>query len=233
MKSEIRRPKAARAFTLIEVTLALAVSAIVLAAIGGVFYSALRLRERTMALVDESAPLQQTAGFLRRDLKGAVAPGGAIAGALQSGVVSGNFGQNDGIEIFTTTGSLSESAPWADVQKVTYQLQDAPGAPRGAGRDLVRSVTRNVLSTTVEEADDQWLLGNVQDLQFSYYDGAVWQDAWNANMGQTNLPTAVRVRITPVADQSAGTAKVEPYEFVFPLVAQTRTNSTQTAGGAQ
>jgi type II secretion system protein J len=222
-----------RAFTLIEVTLALAVSAIVLAAMGGVFYSAVRLRERTMAMVDEAAPLQQAANFLRQDLKGAVPPGGAIAGALQSGVVSGNFGQNDGIEIYTTTGSLNDSAPWADIQKVTYQLQDSTTGPRGGGRELIRSVTRNLLSTAIEEVEDQWLLGNVQDLQFAYFDGAVWQDAWNATMGQTNLPLAVRVRIQPVADQGATGVKVEPYEFVFPLVAQSMTNSTSSVGGTQ
>src|SRR5438477_10836862 len=67
-----------RAFTLIEITLALAVSAIVLAAIGGVFFSAIRLRERTMAMMDAAAPLQQTVTFLRRDLKGAVPPGGTL-----------------------------------------------------------------------------------------------------------------------------------------------------------
>src|SRR6266542_2408180 len=69
-----------QAFTLIEITLALAVSAIVLAAIGGVFYSAVRLRERTMAMIEEAAPLQQAISFLRRDLKGAVPPGGVLAG---------------------------------------------------------------------------------------------------------------------------------------------------------
>src|SRR5712671_3751317 len=63
------------AFTLIEVMLALAVSAIVLAAIGGVFYSAMRLRERTSAMLDESAPLHHALTVLRRDLQGALPPG--------------------------------------------------------------------------------------------------------------------------------------------------------------
>src|SRR5205807_6189382 len=54
------------AFTLIEVLLALAISAIILAAIGGVFYSAIRLRDRTSAALDESAPMHQAFAVLQR-----------------------------------------------------------------------------------------------------------------------------------------------------------------------
>jgi type II secretion system protein J len=222
-----------RAFTLIEVTLALAVSAIILAAVGGVFYSAVRLRERTMAMMDEAAPLQQTVGLLRRDLKGAVPPGGAIAGFLQSVVVSGNLSQNDGIEIYTTTATLGENAPWGDIQKVTYQLQDSTTGPRSAGRDLIRSVTRNVISTTTEESEDQWLMGNVQDLQFAYFDGVDWRDSWDTTIGGTNLPTAVRVRLQLATDQSGVNRASDPIDMVFPLICQSRTNLTQTAGGSQ
>jgi type II secretion system protein J len=221
------------AFTLIEVTLALAVSAIILAAVGGVFYSAVRLRERTMAMMDEAAPLQQTVALLRRDLKGAVPPGGVLAGFLQSGVVSGNLSQNDGIEIYTTTGTLSDNAPWGDIQKVTYQLQDSTTGPRLAGRDLIRSVTRNLISTTAEEADEQWLMGNVQDLRFAYFDGGNWRDSWDTSIGGTNLPTAVRVRLQLAPDQSGVNRASDPIDLVFPLVCQSRTNLTDTAGGAQ
>src|ERR1043166_1757148 len=222
-----------RAFTLIEVTLALAVSAIILAAVGGVFYSAVRLRERTMAMMDEAAPLQQTVSLLRRDLKGAVPPGGVLAGFLQSGVVSGNLRQNDGIEIYTTTGTMSDNAPWGDIQKVTYQLQDSTTGPRSAGRDLVRSVTRNLISTTAEETEDQWLMGNIQDLQFSYFDGTSWQTSWDSTVGGTNLPSAVRVRLQLAPDQSGVNRASDPIDLVFPLVCQSRTNVTDTAGGTQ
>src|SRR6266571_3956497 len=65
-------PRPARAFTLIEVLLAVSVFAIVLIAINTVFYSALRLRATTARVLDQSAPLQQTLIVLRRDLHGAV-----------------------------------------------------------------------------------------------------------------------------------------------------------------
>ena len=43
-----------RAFTLMEVILALATSAVLLAAVGSAFFSALRLRDRAAAALDES-----------------------------------------------------------------------------------------------------------------------------------------------------------------------------------
>jgi type II secretion system protein J len=218
----------ASAFTLIEILLALGVSAIVLAAIGGVFFSAMRLRDRTMMMLDEAAPMQQALALLRRDLKGAVPPGGMMAGSLQSGVVSGNFGQNmDGIELYTSTGVVRDNAPWGDIQKVTYQLQPSANT-RALGKDLIRSVTRNLLNTTVEEAEDQWLMGNVQDLRFAYYDGIDWRDTWDSTMGVTNLPNAVRVRIQMADANGPKDINQDPIELIVPLVSQSRTNAAQT-----
>ena len=48
-------------FTLLELLLAVAAFALVLAAINGVFYGALRLRNKTVAGFDDSLPLQPAA----------------------------------------------------------------------------------------------------------------------------------------------------------------------------
>src|SRR2546426_3739302 len=84
------------AFTLMEMMLALVVSSIVLAGIGGVFYSAIRLRDRTAAMLDESIPLHQALVFLRRDLQNALPPGStyALAGDFKSEQLGGGIGQN-------------------------------------------------------------------------------------------------------------------------------------------
>jgi type II secretory pathway component PulJ len=159
-----------------EVMLAVAVFAIVLVAMNGVFFSALRLRARTSAALDESVALEQALTVLKRDLAQAVPPGGVLAGALQSGVVGGALSQNNGLEMFTTTGSVNDNTRWGDVQKVTYQLQEPANPANSFGKDLVRGVTRNLLSTT-DEMEYQWLLGNVEQLEFAYYDGLTWRDS--------------------------------------------------------
>jgi len=69
-----------KAFTLIEMLLALAICAIVLVAINGVFATAVRLRDKTTNNVEESLPVNRALEALARDLKGAVGPGGFLAG---------------------------------------------------------------------------------------------------------------------------------------------------------
>src|SRR5260370_20827343 len=107
----------ARGFNLIEVLLAVTVFAIVLAAINTVFYSALRLRARTSAALDESAPVEQTLNVMRRDLQAAVGPGGVLAGDFKSGSVSSGLGlgQASAIEFYTAPGGLRGDPARGDI----------------------------------------------------------------------------------------------------------------------
>ena len=209
-----------RGFTLIEMVLAVGVMAIVIVAINAVFFSAVRLRTRTADQLDAAAPVEQAVTMLRRDLQSAMAPGGILAGDFKAGGVNEpNLNQPAALEIFTTTGALHDNEPWADIQKVTYELLPAAGG----GKELFRSVTRNLLNTVSPTVDDQWLLSDVQDFQVSCYDGTQWLDTWDTTAGNTNLPVAVRIRI-----QLAGNSQLEPVELVVPIVMQTRTNQLTT-----
>jgi type II secretion system protein J len=225
-------------FTLVEVMLALAVSAIVLAAIGGIFFSAARLRERTTAMLDEAAPMQQALAILRRDLRGALPPGGGtlpLAGDFRSEALSGGTAQSDRLTLYTTSGSQNSSASWSDIQEVVYELKDPVQKTVAPGRDLIRSVYHNLLGTTVPEPDEQFLVGNVQSLEFTCYDGVDWRESWDTSLSETNLPAAVRVRIKPAVESASSAVSVEPFELIVPLVAQSRTNqlTAATSGGAQ
>jgi general secretion pathway protein J len=219
------------AFTLMEMLLALAVSAIVLAGIGGVFYSAIRLRERTAALVDASAPIHQALAFLRRDLRGVMPPGGILEGDFKIGAISSGMAQGYGLQFSTSTGIIRDDVPWGDIQDVAYELRDPTERSYTGGKDLIRSVTRNLLPTTTQDAEEQRLLGNVQSLEVACFDGTDWRDSWDSSMGDTNLPVAVRVRIQLATDNSVNVRDRQPIEMIVPLTTQSRTNATQTAGG--
>ena len=218
-----------RAFTLIEVMLALGIATIILAAIGGVFYSAIRLRDRTSAALDEAAPLHQAFALMERDFAGAIPPGSSLP--LAGGFISDTSGGNQSarIQMFTTTGALSDRAPWGDIQEVFYELRDANASRNnGGGRDLMRIVSRNLLSSAAQQYDEQFVMGNVQSLQFSCYDGLNWRDSWDTTMGDTNLPLAVKIRLLVKPDENVDARQVEPYELVVPIVSLTHTNSTQS-----
>ena len=70
------------------------------------------------------------------------------------------------------------------------------------------------------------MLGGVQDIVFSCFDGSQWSDTWDTTgitSANTNLPVAVRVRIQLAGNNSANT---QPIEMLVPIDSQSRTNAT-------
>jgi prepilin-type N-terminal cleavage/methylation domain-containing protein len=259
----LRTQRPARGFTLIELLISVMIFGIVLIAINTVFYSALRLRNRTAALIDSSQNLEQALAFLRKDLKSVVPPGGVMAqwfkvgpvspqgmansstgttagnsvsrggvtttgvsAALQTGSTGGAM-QSPGIQFYTTTGAINEYEPWGDLQRVTYQLQPAADH-RAFGKDLVRSVNRNLLATTTEDPIEQRLLSNIDTMDFECYTGIQWQTTWDTTLTDTGLPTAVRVRIVFATEYPGDARNRQPLEMIVPLIVQTMTNQTST-----
>ena len=189
-----------RAFTLLELLIAVVVFAIVLAAINAVFYGALRLRNKTTEALREALPIQQTLATIKRDLANIVVPGGPLSGVLQTTVATDMLPGRASPDFYTSTGLIDETSPWAEVQKVCYLLADS--RDRTAGQDLIRAVTRNLLpAMVVDEPAQQWLMSGVQSLKFFYYDGTQWRDSWdsttaNTTTGLTNdLPQAIKVQV--------------------------------------
>jgi type II secretion system protein J len=213
-------------FTLIEMILAIGVAAIVIVTISSVFMAALRLRNDTQDFVDAATPVDQTLSIMKRDLACVVTPTNGttkvLSGDFRVGnVVSTGSGEPVAIEMFTTTGQMSEKQPWGDIQRVTYELRD-PVTRNAAGKELVRSVTRNLLSSTPSTPDDEQMMGGVQSIAISCYDGVQWWNTWDTTgltSANTNLPVAVRVDIQPVGNQMA------PIEMVVPIDSVARTNA--------
>ena len=151
--SDFAPRRGVRAFTLIEMLLAIAICAIVLVAINGVFATAVRLRDKTSDIVEAGLPVTRTMEIMRRDLQGTVGPGGFLAGDFKCGSsamgarmgLSGEAG-SAGLDFCTSTGALNDKTPWGDIQEVFYELK-APTDRNQAGMDLVRCINRNLLAT--------------------------------------------------------------------------------------
>ena len=220
------------AFTLIEMILAIGVASIVLIAVNAVLFTSLHLRDDTSDMVDAATPVDATATFLKRDLECVVTPTNGTSKVLSGGFRVGDNISSAGvsdpvaIEMVTATGALSASQPWGDLQRVTYELKNAASAT-ATGRDLYRSITRNLLAVNTPEVTDQLMLSGVTSVKFSCYDGAQWNDTWDTTSttsANTNLPLAVRVEI-----QMAGNANVQPIKIVVPIDSVSRTNMVLTS----
>jgi len=175
--------------------------------------------------------VDQTFTFLRRDLQCVVTPTNGtskvLSGSFRVGTVnSTGISEPVAAEMFTATGALSASAPWADIQRVTYELKNSTAV--SGQRDLYRSVTRNLLSISTPDVTDQLMLSGVESVKFSGYDGSRWNDTWDtsdATSLNTNLPLAVKVEIKLAgADKNA-----EPIQLVVPIDAVVRTNMVLTS----
>jgi len=217
-----------RAFTLMEVTLALAASAVVLASIGGVFYSALRLRDRTALAVEESLPLYRALDVMKRDLKGALPVGGIMAGnfiygPLQKGSA---ISQGTGLQFSTTTGVINEREPWGDVQEIIYQVRPPTRRDERGGQELIRSVGRNLLSTLGVTGEEEVLLSHVDRFDVECFDGYQWRTEWDTTLSDTNLPVAVRIIVEQTPEPGLNSRDWEPYEIVVPLEIQLRSVGT-------
>ena len=215
--------------------LAIGVAALVLAAVNAVLFSSLHLREVTSDAVDAATPIDQAFTFLRRDLQCVVTPTNGttkiLSGGFRAGTISSaGISEPAAVEMFTATGALGANEPWGDIQRVTYELK-TPTDRTATGKNLVRSVTRNLLSVSTPDVTDQLMLSGVASVRFSGYDGTQWQAAWDTTdmtSMNTNLPLAVRVEIQMAANN---TANAEPIQMVVPIDAVRRTNMVLTTTG--
>jgi type II secretion system protein J len=228
-----RRPIAA--FTLMELLIGVSAFAIVLAALNGVFYAALRLRNKTTESLDQTLPLEQALATIKQDLANLLPPG-TLAGQLQTtpttglsamGLLAG--AQATSPAFYTATGVIDETSPWAEVQRVTYFLAEPTNHTRGL--DLVRAVTRNLLAPIEEPPLYQRLAAGIDSLSFLFYDGADWIDSWDSTTADPKLPLAIKVQIG-LTPQPTDRLRPLPIELVVPLEVQAGTNQTAQAQGA-
>ena len=212
-----------RGFTLLEILIATAVSAIVLVAIQTVFYGALRLRNTTTEHIENDLILQRTLGLVRHDLAGLMLPGGVLSGALQtvpsSTLAQDTAGERISPDFYTNSGKIDGWNPYSEVQMVTYYLAAATDGSNS--KTLVRSVMRNLLPAQDATPDDQLLLHGVTSADFLFYDGTEWTDTWDSTVTST-LPTAVKFRL----QLASHSTNASPIELVVPVFVTTTTSAT-------
>ena len=131
---------------------------------------------------------------------------------------------------YTASAIIDDTAPWGEVERVVYYL--AAPTNNTPGKDLMRAVSRNLLPTLQDEPVAQWVLGGVQEVTFTYYDGMQWQQVWDSTLLASNkLPLAVKVELQLLPEETERQMR-DPITLVVPLAVQGSTNATtQTTGG--
>lgn len=215
-------PRLRHAFTLLELVMALGASAVMLAAIYGVFSRAVHLRDDATERSRASRVRAHAAAIIRDDLRHAFVSGSTTATALTlklTGSTEGIASNFPGYLGFTTTtGRDIDDTPVADVQQVEYYIVDDPNAANRHAGLLVRTVDRTLLAETREDPPEEPLLHGVEKMEVEFYDGDAWQESWEVSEDDTTLPEAVRVRLYPASELPGQT--VAPIEILVPWTTQ-------------
>ena len=220
-----------RAFTLIEVMIAMAVFAIVLAAVNGIFWGALRLRNKSVESIDAAMPKERALAIIRNDLENIVPPNGRFFQAFTTvgattnayGMPVNNMPGQNSPEFTTTGGAIDDNTLWGDVQRVSYSLQISTN--NSASKDLYRTVKRNLTPSVQLGGDQQPILSGVQSILFYYHDGSIWKETWDSTNEALILPRAIKVQLQ-MAGEERGRLAPPPVELTVSLI-DAGTNSTE------
>ncbi len=219
------------AFTLIELLMALAACAVILAAIYGVFSRAVHLRDNATRRTREVRVRAHAANMLRNDLRNALVSGGTIAATLEGSQESHGGGFPGYLKFTATTAKDMDDELGGDVQEIEYYItRDSLASDQKAGV-LVRTINRDLLNTVKQAATEERVLAGVETMDVSFYSSTEWKTSWEVTTDSKTLPEAVRVLIQPVAD--ADGRKPAPIEVLVPWVTQSAIPTTTTTGGPQ
>ncbi len=221
----------ARAFTLIELLMALTASAVILAAIYGVFSRAIHLKNNAVERTREVRVQARALAMLRNDLRNALVSGGSLAATLEGSQESQGEGFPGYLKFTATTAKDVDDEFGGDVQEIEYYITRDPAAADQKTGVLVRTITRDILATTQQTLPEERVLASVESMEVSFYSSSAWKTSWEVTADSTTLPEAVRVSIQPVANKDG--RKPVPIEVLVPWTTQSAIEATTTTGGGQ
>ena len=114
------------AFTLIELLVAAATSAMVLAAVYGIYTRAIKTRDHATERIHETALRRRAGSTIRNDLRNAYISGtGAVLASIVEGGHTSQHSHFPGyLRFTTTTGRDTPGEMFGDVQQVEYYISD-------------------------------------------------------------------------------------------------------------
>jgi prepilin-type N-terminal cleavage/methylation domain-containing protein len=204
-----------RAFTLLELLLALAITVILASTLASSLYVGFRGQAATNRAISAGHATGIVADVITRDLACALPPNGVLAADFQ--------GQPSDI-LFYATGTQSDAVVQGDVRQIEYTLNDTGNGTN----ELIRRVDTNLLRQVSIDPPQQTVARNVTRFELSYYDGSAWQDAWDATTHSHTLPLAVQVTLEVTSPGS------DPVRFTrIVSLACGVASTSSTTGGAQ
>jgi len=193
-----------RGFTLLELLVATAMTAVLAGSLYATLHIAFKARRTADAAVGQMWKAELAVERIRIDLESAVVPKGILAGGFLGEDGTDASGQpRDALILHCTATGATETEGAGDIRMVELICEAADDSE---GMILVRRVSRHLLATGIEEPPGQTLCRGVRSLDLKYHNGTDWEDSWDSTTHSNSLPLAVRVTLELIAEdgQNAG-----------------------------
>jgi prepilin-type N-terminal cleavage/methylation domain-containing protein len=201
-------------FTLIEVILAMVISAILLAGVVTAFRQTLTLREQSSRVAETQTRLRVAETELRKALQNVALPGGLLGGTFVGTKEENGDQRLDSLSLNILSNAL-DSRCLGDILNIEFVLEEDEDT--GKYR-LLKNVTRNLLTLEEEDPEETELLTDIYAMEITYYDGTDWQDSWDSSTVDNALPEAVLVHISFEAEDSDEANSQAPLELLVPII---------------
>lgn len=205
-----------RAFTLLELVIALALTCLLAASIFASLYVAFKARE----VADRAVSPIRSAGLamemLRAEFDG-IQPQRGIFEGTYTGLSNQDDQGNDQAQFYSVADGPQQLDGTGEVKQVTLLVYQPNGS---SDHVLVRRVISNLLATATVNPDEEVIARHVSSFKMRYFDGAQWQTDWDATQYGNVLPAAVEVTLElRPPDAPAGSAPLHLRRiFAMPCV---------------
>lgn len=220
-----------RAFTLLELTLAVLVAALLAFVLYRSMHVCLRARRSALEAVKPVRALTFAVDVICHDFESVVRPTGILAGPFVGTRQTGSSGDADYVEFYSMGRDRVRPATPMDegVRCVELGLKTDVSPPA-----LVRYVTRNLLARKQADPEEEILCRNVRSLSLRYYDGLNWLEEWDSTELDNALPLAVRLEIEIGSDDESSQTADSAIRHIIRIIplACAEPSSTSSSGSS-
>lgn len=189
----INRRGKTRAFTLLEMLVAMAMIAVLAGSLYATLHVAFRARRTALKAVEPVRKAELAMQLLRADIQSAVVPRGVLAGSFFGEDGTDGIGREcDSLLLYCTTPRARQAEGTGDVRMIELVCEPEED---GTGMVLLRRTTVNLLAPTINEPAEEVLCRGVHAFGLRYFDGVDWQDSWDSGARDNTLPSAVEVTL--------------------------------------
>lgn len=194
-----------KAFTLLELLVAMTLMVVTAACLYTALYTGFRAKKSAQLAVEPTSLAINAIELIKQDTYGVLPLGGTLAGSFLGTNARDTKGMDtDSLEFYTTHIYSDSSNLVGGLGKIELLLEEDDDEDLGKNREgyrLMRKITTNLLSPKTTEPEEQVLCRNVKSLNMRYYDEeSGWLDEWDSTADANSLPVAMEIDIQVLYD---------------------------------